>query len=141
MEGDEKQGADEAEQVANHHKSDTTITDEDPAPVESNNANQDASHRAATKSSDLEQHPELHKWATFLRGVVHFDTTKMEPWIGLRNALGVCAPLAAGIALGMPWAAWRWPAARSMFLILTGTSLTGSALGACYLPAHYARSR
>jgi uncharacterized membrane protein YccC len=121
MEGDEKQGADEAEQVANHHKSDTTITDEDPAPVESNNANQDASHRAATKSSDLEQHPELHKWATFLRGVVHFDTTKMEPWIGLRNALGVCAPLAAGIALGMP---------------LGGLALASGALNVSYSDGH-----
>jgi uncharacterized membrane protein YccC len=31
--------------------------------------------------------------------VIHFDTAKMNPWIGLRNALGVALPLFAGMAL------------------------------------------
>ena len=35
----------------------------------------------------------------FRQSVVHFDTAKMNPWIGLRNALGVALPLFAGMAL------------------------------------------
>jgi uncharacterized membrane protein YccC len=46
--------------------------------------------------------PPLNKWQTFWRGVFHVDTAKMEPWIALRNALGVAIPLAVGIAIGMP---------------------------------------
>jgi uncharacterized membrane protein YccC len=42
------------------------------------------------------------KWQVFGRGVLHIDTAKMEPWIALRNAMGVAIPLAAGIAIGMP---------------------------------------
>ncbi len=38
-------------------------------------------------------------WLAFRQSVVHFDATKMNPWIGLRNALGVALPLFAGIAL------------------------------------------
>ncbi len=38
-------------------------------------------------------------WLAFRQSVVHFDTAKMNPWLGLRNALGVALPLAAGIAL------------------------------------------
>ncbi len=44
----------------------------------------------------------LNKWQAFWQGVLHVDTAKMQPWIGLRNAVGVIAPLAAGIAIGMP---------------------------------------
>ena len=46
--------------------------------------------------------PQLNKWQAFWRGVLHVDTAKMEPWIGLRNAVGVSVPLAVGIAIGMP---------------------------------------
>jgi uncharacterized membrane protein YccC len=46
--------------------------------------------------------PALNKFQTFWRGVQHVDTAKMEPWIALRNALGVAIPLAVGIAMGMP---------------------------------------
>jgi uncharacterized membrane protein YccC len=46
--------------------------------------------------------PPLNKWQTFWQGVLHVDTAKMEPWIGLRNAAGVSAPLLAGIVMGMP---------------------------------------
>ena len=38
-------------------------------------------------------------WLAFRQSVVHFDTTKMNPWIGLRNALGVALPLFAGVAV------------------------------------------
>lgn len=38
-------------------------------------------------------------WLAFRQSVVHFDTAKMNPWIGLRNALGVALPLFAGVAL------------------------------------------
>src|ERR1700720_4309670 len=42
------------------------------------------------------------KWQVFGRGVLHIDAAKMEPWIALRNAMGVAIPLAVGIAIGMP---------------------------------------
>jgi hypothetical protein len=38
-------------------------------------------------------------WLAFRQSVVHFDTAKINPWIGARNALGVAAPLFAGVAL------------------------------------------
>ena len=47
-------------------------------------------------------HPPLNKWQTFWRGVIHIDTTKLEPWIAVRNAIGVGAPLVVGILIGMP---------------------------------------
>lgn len=46
--------------------------------------------------------PPLDKWQTFWRGVLHVDIAKMEPWIALRNAMGVAIPLAVGIAIGTP---------------------------------------
>lgn len=46
--------------------------------------------------------PQLNKWQTFWRGVLHVDKTKMQPWVALRNAMGVAIPLAVGIAIGMP---------------------------------------
>jgi uncharacterized membrane protein YccC len=55
------------------------------------------------KSVEASQlHPQLNKWQTFWQGIVHIDTAKMEPWIGLRNAAGVVIPLAVGVAIGMP---------------------------------------
>jgi uncharacterized membrane protein YccC len=54
---------------------------------------------SAAKSKETHQ---LNKWQTFWQGVLHVDTAKMEPSIGLRNAVGVSAPLLVGIALGMP---------------------------------------
>jgi len=38
-------------------------------------------------------------WLAFRQSVVHFDAAKMNPWLGLRNTLGVALPLFAGIAL------------------------------------------
>ena len=38
-------------------------------------------------------------WLAFRQSVVHFDTAKMNPWIGLRNAIGVALPLFLGMAL------------------------------------------
>src|ERR1700687_5740393 len=46
--------------------------------------------------------PPLNKWQSFWRGVLHVDTAKMQPWIALRNSVGVSVPLAVGIAMGMP---------------------------------------
>jgi uncharacterized membrane protein YccC len=56
----------------------------------------------STQDAKPQEPPKLDKWQTFWRGVVHVDIAKMEPWIGLRNAFGVVAPLAVGIAIGMP---------------------------------------
>ena len=44
----------------------------------------------------------IDKWQSFWRGVFHVDTSKLDPWIALRNAVGVSAPLAIGIAIGAP---------------------------------------
>ena len=44
----------------------------------------------------------MHAWRAYWRKVGHFDKGKMEPWIALRNAVGITLPLAAGIAFGMP---------------------------------------
>jgi hypothetical protein len=38
-------------------------------------------------------------WRAFLQSVLHFDATKLNPWLGARNALGVALPLFAGMAL------------------------------------------
>ena len=38
-------------------------------------------------------------WLAFRQSVIHFDTTQMNPWLGMRNALGVALPLFAGVAL------------------------------------------
>ena len=38
-------------------------------------------------------------WLAFRQSVVHFDAPKMNPWIGLRNSLGVALPLFTGVAL------------------------------------------
>jgi uncharacterized membrane protein YccC len=47
-----------------------------------------------------EEHP--NAWLQQWRKVVHFDHGRMEPWIALRNTIGVTVPLMVGIALGMP---------------------------------------
>ena len=61
----------------------------------------DESPEPATKPKDG-PHPPLNKWLVFWRGVLHVDVAKMEPWIGLRNAVGVAAPLVVGVVMGMP---------------------------------------
>jgi uncharacterized membrane protein YccC len=60
---------------------------------------QDAVHSRETKVTTT---PRPNKWQSFWRGALRVDTAKMEPWIALRNAVGVSLPLAAGIAMGMP---------------------------------------
>jgi uncharacterized membrane protein YccC len=79
-----------------------------------NNTMDVADHRAAAQGAGgerggtrprekkSEETPQLNKWQSFWRGVLRVDTAKMEPWIALRNAVGVCVPLAVGIAMGMP---------------------------------------
>jgi uncharacterized membrane protein YccC len=44
----------------------------------------------------------LNAWRQQWRKVIHFDHGRMEPWIALRNTIGVTLPLMVGIALGMP---------------------------------------
>ena len=41
-------------------------------------------------------------WRQQWRKIVHFDHGRMQPWVALRNAIGVTLPLAVGVALGMP---------------------------------------
>jgi uncharacterized membrane protein YccC len=41
-------------------------------------------------------------WRQYWRKVVHFDRGRMQPWVALRNAIGVTLPLAVGVALGVP---------------------------------------
>jgi hypothetical protein len=41
-------------------------------------------------------------WREYWRSVTHFDHSRMQPSVALRNAIGVTLPLAAGVALGMP---------------------------------------
>jgi uncharacterized membrane protein YccC len=62
----------------------------------------DAQGGASANLQKPKNTPPLNKWQTFWRGVLHVDTAKMEPWIALRNAMGVAIPLAVGIAIGMP---------------------------------------
>ena len=47
-----------------------------------------------------EAHP--NAWRQQWRKVIHFDHGRMQPWVALRNAIGVTLPLAVGVALGMP---------------------------------------
>jgi uncharacterized membrane protein YccC len=68
----------------------------------SQNARVIEENAANAKSTKADGAPALNKWETFWRGVLHVDAAKMEPWIALRNALGVAIPLAVGIAIGMP---------------------------------------
>jgi uncharacterized membrane protein YccC len=63
----------------------------------------------------------LNKWQSFWRGVLHVDTTKMEPWIALRNSVGVAIPLAVGTAVGMP---------------LGGVAVASGALNVSYSDGH-----
>ena len=62
----------------------------------------DPENAARSREAKPEETPQLSKWQAFWRGVLHVDTAKMQPWIAARNAVGVAAPLAAGIAMGMP---------------------------------------
>jgi uncharacterized membrane protein YccC len=39
-------------------------------------------------------------WATFWQSVTRFQAEKVQPWLGLRNALGIAIPLAVGVAAG-----------------------------------------
>jgi uncharacterized membrane protein YccC len=59
---------------------------------------------AANPSADagLPEEIPIGKWLKFWKGVLHVDSSKMDPGIGLRNALGVALPLAVGIAIKMP---------------------------------------
>ncbi|HME05746.1 MAG TPA: FUSC family protein [Bryobacteraceae bacterium] len=46
--------------------------------------------------------PHPTAWQAYWRKVTHFDRGKLEPWIALRNAVGITLPLAVGVVLGMP---------------------------------------
>jgi uncharacterized membrane protein YccC len=55
-----------------------------------------------TGDAKSQEAPQLNKWQTFWRGVLLVDATKMQPWVALRNAVGVVVPLIVGITIGMP---------------------------------------
>ncbi len=44
----------------------------------------------------------VNKWRTFWSTVTRYEADKVTPWLGLRNSIGVAAPIAIGIALGSP---------------------------------------
>jgi uncharacterized membrane protein YccC len=46
--------------------------------------------------------PRPNAWRQQWRKVIHFDHGRMEPWIALRNTIGVTVPLIVGIVLGVP---------------------------------------
>jgi uncharacterized membrane protein YccC len=48
----------------------------------------------------LEKH--RNAWGEYWHKVFRFDHGRMEPWIALRNAIGVTLPLAVSVALRMP---------------------------------------
>jgi uncharacterized membrane protein YccC len=60
-------------------------------------------HSAPLESKPKElSHAPLNKWQSFWGGVLHIDVAKIDPWIALRNAAGVGAPLVVGTVIGMP---------------------------------------
>jgi uncharacterized membrane protein YccC len=65
-------------------------------------ARSDAQNTASPSQTKPTETPPLNKWQAFWRGVLHMDTAKIDPWIALRNAMGVAIPLAVGIVIGMP---------------------------------------
>jgi hypothetical protein len=77
------------------------IRDLAPAP-DASDARTDVRNTASPNHTKPKETPPLNKWQAFWRGVLHVDTAKMDPWIALRNALGVAIPLAVGIVIGMP---------------------------------------
>jgi uncharacterized membrane protein YccC len=76
---------------------------------------------APANQTQFKDVPPLNKWEAFWRGIFHVDTAKMEPWIALRNAMGVAIPLAVGIAVGMP---------------LGGLAIASGALNVSYSDGH-----
>jgi uncharacterized membrane protein YccC len=40
--------------------------------------------------------------AALWRALIHFDRQRIDPWMGLRNALGVALPIAIGVSLNYP---------------------------------------
>ena len=42
--------------------------------------------------------------AGFWRSITHFEKSKINTWIALRNSLAIAIPLAAGVAAGKPGA-------------------------------------
>ena len=44
--------------------------------------------------------PRQSSWQNFWHGVLRLQWDKATPWLGLRNAVGVAAPIALGAALG-----------------------------------------
>src|ERR1700689_4987644 len=65
-------------------------------------ARNDAQSVTAPSETKPIEAPQLNKWQTFWRGVLHVDKTKMQPWIALRNARGVAIPLAGRTAIAIP---------------------------------------
>src|SRR5260370_21619656 len=58
----------------------------------------------APQSPPASSAPVAHEGAAraFWRVLTRFDSSKLTPYHGLRNSIGVLLPLAAGVALNMP---------------------------------------
>ncbi|HYP06757.1 MAG TPA: hypothetical protein VER03_11050, partial [Bryobacteraceae bacterium] len=41
-------------------------------------------------------------WVALWRTLVRFESAKVDPWIALRNTIGIAAPLAAAVVVGNP---------------------------------------
>jgi len=107
--------------AANREPGDAVITASSPhrdAPRAADSVSQNAAPSLETKVTEA---PQPSKLRAFWRGVLHVDVAKMQPAIALRNAVGVSAPLAAGIALGMP---------------LGGLAVASGALNVAYSDGH-----
>jgi len=70
--------------------------------TQSDSAARQVAGSASAAKPEPSSHPPLNKWQTFWRGVLHIDAAKIDPWIALRNMIGVAAPLIVGLAIGMP---------------------------------------
>ncbi len=88
------------------------------APHVANSVSQNAAPSTETKIPETQQ---INKWQSFWRGALNVDIAKMQPAIALRNAVGVAAPLAAGLAIGMP---------------LGGLAVASGALNVAYSDGH-----
>ena len=72
----------------------------------------------------------------FWRVLTRFDSSKLSPYIALRNSIGVVLPLAAGFALNLPRAGVVVASgARNVAYTPTEVIPTRSAPSACSLPA------
>jgi uncharacterized membrane protein YccC len=59
-----------------------------------------AETQASAAAQDMPSKPGV--WTVLWRISTRFDSAKLQPWIALRNALGISLPLAIGATIGVP---------------------------------------